>query len=144
MQHTKTTTMTRIAPISYGSNKSGSMRPSYRPFTLLLIFTLLTFVDASFRLKNAIDATPTTDVSFERIVRRLAAKDDASIPKEECKAIEECEMCTFGDQKMYPLCKETGRRQRYECTTVTEMEGKTGNGTTLQGLSSIERNPDED
>lgn len=106
------------------------MRPSYKRFTLLLLFTLLTFADASFRLNNAFDAiTPTTDMSFERIVRRLAAKDDASKPKEECKAVEECVLCTFGDQKAYPVCKEMGRRQRYECTTVTETEGKTGNGT---------------
>lgn len=133
-QQTASTMTTKRDIISYtcGNNKSGSMRPSYKRFTLLLIFTLLTFVDASFRLNNAFDATPTTDISFERIVRRLAAKDDVSKPKEECKAVEECGMCTFGDQKMYPVCRETGRRQRYECTTVTETEGKTGNHTTLK------------
>ena len=129
-QHTATT-MTRMVPnISYtcSNNKNDSMRPSFKQFTLLLIFTLLTFVDASFHL-NPFDATPTTDISFERIVRRLAAKEDDSKPKEECEALEECGMCTFGDQEMYSGCKETGRKQRYECTTVTETEGKTENSS---------------
>ena len=36
----------------------------------------------------------------------------------DCKVIGECEMCTFSDQKGMDACKETGRREKRECTAT--------------------------
>jgi len=34
----------------------------------------------------------------------------------DCRPIEKCERCTFSDQKSIAACKETGRKQKMECT----------------------------
>ena len=46
--------------------------------------------------------------------RRLETNKMALL--EVCKPLEKCEMCTFTDQKSIPSCKETGRKQKMECT----------------------------
>ena len=66
------------------------------------------------------------DVSMQALLdRRLAGESvgEGSSVHEECNPVGVCEMCTFSDQKTYPVCEETGRKQRYECTTILN-EGK--------------------
>lgn len=38
------------------------------------------------------------------------------VGRRDCKPVDPCEMCTFSDQKSIPSCKETGRKQKMECT----------------------------
>lgn len=52
-------------------------------------------------------------------VRRLELKQEVSNSEvKNCEPVEECEMCTFSDQKSMSACKETGRKQKMECTAV--------------------------
>lgn len=46
--------------------------------------------------------------------RRLERAEAVGI--QDCKQIDKCEMCTFSEQKSILACKETGRKEKMECT----------------------------
>jgi hypothetical protein len=73
---------------------------------LLLILQL-----SSARLVRGFDDSASTTL---RVVHRSITAEEED-PREECTPKEKCEMCTFSDQKATPACKETGRRQKFEC-----------------------------
>jgi hypothetical protein len=73
---------------------------------LLLILQL-----SSARLVRGFDDSASTTL---RVVHRAIAAEEEGL-REECTPKEKCEMCTFSDQKSTPACKETGRRQKFEC-----------------------------
>ena len=57
--------------------------------------------------------------------------------KKICQPMNVCEMCTTNDYELYPdACNGTGRKQRYDCTTIIVVEG-------ADGSSNEEENADD-
>jgi hypothetical protein len=84
---------------------------------LCLIIALSALPQAN--AKHSATAATTSSLSvFEEVMhgRRLAEKSS----REECEAVDKCVMCTTSDSNKYPICKETGRRQRFECTHLID------------------------
>jgi hypothetical protein len=61
-------------------------------------------------------------VATMTLVGRRSAAEEKSL-REECNPVEKCEMCTYSDQKSYPACKQSGRKQKFECV-IFDDDGK--------------------
>lgn len=59
-------------------------------------------------------------------------------PSEQCHPISECEMCTSSDQKTIDACKETGRKQKFECSPISFDESKHSVSTEIRACKRTE------
>lgn len=72
-------------------------------------------------------AVSTTEGTFLRSTRWLDAVEGESSSMEsnkDCVILEKCSLCTYSEQKSDEICKETGHREKWECTiSLQDSEG---------------------
>mmetsp|Transcript_21072 Transcript_21072/g.34876 ORF Transcript_21072/g.34876 Transcript_21072/m.34876 type:complete len:198 (+) Transcript_21072:89-682(+) len=81
---------------------------------LLGNFTVSSTVENDFAMDVFIRDDESYELSPHRRRRQLSSLE-SSLDTASCEAVSACEVCTTGQRENEPLCKDTGRVQRFNC-----------------------------
>lgn len=107
------------------------------PNVLLTYTLLLSYVAASSTIENdfTMDVLITDNDSYELRPHRRRLSSAPSPPDSSCEEVSACEVCSSGQRENEPLCKATGRVQRFKCKPL----GKSSYTLLITNLLQLQR-----
>jgi hypothetical protein len=75
-----------------------------------------------------------SQINASRILAK--ASPEALSRSDQCQSAGKCEMCTSSDLRASPACKETGRRQKFQCS-FDDSNGKSVKLSTPQAVRAV-------